>query len=410
MPKISSSKNHPVSAAFTQKAKMSRLQMVVLIAMVALSAISTDLYLSGFTDMTKSLNSNPSEVQLTLTFFMLGFAGGQLISGPLSDHYGRLPVLKIHLVFYIFASIACFLVVNIEMMWLARFIQGLAAAAGPVLGRAMVADLYERQEAASLMSHMASAMAIVPALAPILGSVLLHWFPWQSHFIALSIFGFCLLFAVHFILFETSPPQGGQALTRIRRIFTSSFLKNKQFLAYVVLASCAFGSMFAYISVASYLVTQVLGIDNTYFGYTFAFNILGLFLAASINARIIKYVRIERILGLGAGILLCTGVVLLIFQFHYFTLPLLLICMFLVFAVGGMTMSNTQAAAISLFRTQAGSASAIFGLLQTGSAALTGTLAGYFYAGTALPLAIIITLCGVISLLTWWFCFADTTK
>lgn len=391
------------------KRKFSTLQMIVLIATVALSAISTDLYLSGFTDMTHSFSSTESQVQLTLTFFMLGFAGGQIISGPFSDHYGRLPILKLSLVFYIFASIACFLVANIEMMWLARFIQGLAAAAGPVLGRAMISDLYERQEAASFMSHIASAMAIIPALAPILGSILLYWFTWQSHFIVLTLFGLILLLAIHFILFETAPAKGGDALSKIRTLFASSFsfLKHKQFLAYVILASCAFGSMFAYISVASYLVTDALGIDKTYFGYTFAFNVFGLFLSASINARIIKHVRIERILGVAMGILFTVASLFLILQFKYLSLPLLLICMFFVFAVGGMTMSNTQAAAISLFRSQAGSASAIFGLIQTGSAALTGTLAGYFYAGTALPLAIIIAACATIGLLTWWMCLSD---
>lgn len=396
----------------SHKPKFSTLQIIVLIATVALSAISTDLYLSGFMDMTRSFATTESQVQLTLTFFMLGFAGGQIISGPLSDHYGRLPILKLSLIFYIAASIACFLVASIEMMWLARLIQGLAAAAGPVLGRAMIADLYERQEAASFMSHIASAMAIVPALAPIVGSILLHWFAWQSHFIALSIFGITLLLAVHFMMFETAPSKGGHALTKIKSLFGSSFsfLKHKQFLGYVILASCAFGSMFAYISVASYLVTDALGIDKTYFGYTFAFNVFGLFLAASINARIIKHIRIERILGVAMGILFSIGTIFLIFQFDYLSLPLLLACMFFVFGVGGMTMSNTQAAAISLFRTQAGSASAIFGLIQTGSAALTGTLAGYFYAGTALPLAIIIGFCGTLGLLTWWICFSDSNR
>lgn len=389
--------------------KFSKTQMVVLITIVALSAISTDLYLAGFTDMTISFASTESQVQLTLTFFMLGFAGGQIISGPLSDHYGRLPVLKFNLVFYILASLACVLVASIEMMWLARFIQGLAAAAGPVLGRAMVSDLYERQEAASFMSHMASAMAIVPAMAPILGSVLLYWFAWQSHFVVLSLFGLGVLIAVHFMMFETAPSTGGQALSKLKTLFSSSFsfLKHKQFRAYIILASCAFGSMFAYISVASYLVTEALGINKTYFGYTFAFNILGLFLAANLNARLIKHVRIERILGFAMGILFSVGVLFLLLQFNYLSLPLLLISMFFVFAVGGMTMSNTQAAAISLFRSQAGSASAIFGLLQTGSAALTGTLAGYFYAGTALPLALIIAACGTIGLITWWLYFSD---
>ena len=98
------------------KPKFSKLQIIVLIATVALSAISTDLYLSGFMDMTRSFGTSESQVQLTLTFFMLGFAGGQIISGPLSDHFGRLPILKLSLLFYIAASITCFLVVIIESM------------------------------------------------------------------------------------------------------------------------------------------------------------------------------------------------------------------------------------------------------------------------------------------------------
>lgn len=392
--------------------QLSRLQLLILLLLVAMSAISTDLYLSGLPQMVKDFSSTTSAVQLTLSLFLLGLAIGQMIAGPLSDQYGRIPILKWGLAIYVLASAACVFVATIEALWVLRFIQGLAAACGPVLARAIVSDLFERKDAARILAYLSSAMALIPAIAPIIGSVMLLWFSWSIHFVLLALFGAILWYAVTLKLPETHLGDKPQAFTQRLWFILSNIktlLSDRAYLGYVICGSIAHGCMFAYISSSAYLVTDLLGVPPQYFGYTFAVNCCGFGVGAYISGKVVHRVPILILLACGLGLLFSVVIVLLT-QLQQLQLSVLLFAMFLVFAAGGLVLANAQAAAITRFRQIAGAASAVFGFIQLSTVAVTSMLAGYFYNDSVLPMMLIMAGCAVVGALAWYFLLFKYTE
>lgn len=390
----------------TKTPTLSRLQRLILLSLVAMSAISTDLYLSGLPQMVEDFSSTTSQVQLTLSLFLLGLAIGQMVAGPLSDQYGRIPILKIGLGLYVIVSLACVFAPTIESLWGLRFVQGLAASCGPVLSRAIVSDLYVRKDAARILAYLSSAMALIPALAPIVGSIMLLWFEWPIHFVLLAVFGLVLWLLVNFQLPETQKNQTSEqtVIKRLGFVFSNlgRLFGDRVYVGYVICGSIAHGCMFAYISSSSYLVTGLLQVPPQYFGYTFAVNVCGYILGAYISGKIVHRVAILKLLGVGLALLFSVIVVLLT-QFQYLQLSVLLFAMFLVFAAGGFILANAQAAAITRFKKAAGAASAVFGFIQITTAASAGFFAGYFYNDTVIPMTIIIAICSLMGVFSWYF-------
>lgn len=389
-----------------------QLQLVILLSLVAMSAISTDLYLSGLPQMVEDFSSTKSQVQLTLSIFLFGLAIGQMLAGPLSDQYGRTPILKIGLGIYTAVSLLCAFAPNIETLWVLRFFQGLAASSAPVISRAIVSDVYERKEAAKVLAYLSSAMALIPAIAPIIGSIMLLWFDWPVHFLLLAIFGAVLSFAIIKKLPETHYSSGkGSVAEKFLFIISNvkHLLADRVYIGYVLCGSIAHGAMFAYISSSAYLVTNLLGVPEQYFGYTFAANVLGYILGAFISGKIVQRTSILRLIAIGL-VLLATAVLVLLTQQIQLNLTILLFSMFLVFAGGGFIIANAQAAAISRFRSCAGAASAVFGFTQIVTAATAGVLAGIFYNDSVTPMTVIIGLCLVIGALSWYFLLFKSDK
>src|SRR5574340_191554 len=174
--------------------------VVLLATLVALGPISTDLYLPALPALATYFGSDVSRVQLTLSVFLAGFAVAQIVYGPLSDRFGRRPVMLAGLTIYLLASVACAFAVSIDGLIAARFLQALGACAGPVLGRAIVRDVYGPVEAARVLAYISGAMAIAPMLGPMLGGWLTVLFGWRANFAALSIFSAAQLLATLAIL------------------------------------------------------------------------------------------------------------------------------------------------------------------------------------------------------------------
>ena len=146
-----------------------------LVGLVAYAAVATDLYLPAIPYMINDLGGTESDGQLTLSIFMVGLAIGQLIFGPLSDHFGRLPVVRAGTVFFVVTSVLCAIASDMQLMWAMRGLQGLAAASGPVVARAIVRDRYEGNRAAQVMSALSAAMAVIPMVAPSIGVLILKF-------------------------------------------------------------------------------------------------------------------------------------------------------------------------------------------------------------------------------------------
>lgn len=364
-------------------------QRITLIGLVAMMAVSTDLYLPAIPQMVAGFGADISQGQLTLSSFLLGFAIGQLLYGGISDRYGRKPALYLGLAIYIGATLGCVFAPDIDTLIAMRFIQGLGGASGPVLARAIISDSYSKNDAARTMAAIAGVMALVPAIAPVFGSWLLYVFDWRSHFVLLLMLGFGILIGV------TRLPEScktiGDSAFKLSSVF-SQFpvcLRNRHFIGFALCGGATYAAMFSYISTSSFIMVELLGVAPEYFGYTFMLVVIGYVSGATISSRLVNRWGIIGVLTLGQSVgLLAAGLLLLLAWLDVSRLIPVLAVFFLVFAAGGLCLPIGQMGAISELPKAAGRASSVFGFLQIAFAALLGYLVGLYYNDTLMPVAL----------------------
>jgi MFS transporter, DHA1 family, multidrug resistance protein len=372
---------------------------LVLAALAAVMAVSTDLYLSGIPALVQDLGGTDSQGQLTLSVFLIGFALGQIVYGGLSDQWGRKPALFIGLAIYGVASLACAVAVDMETLIAARFLQGLGGAAGPVVARAIVADSYDRLNAARMMATIAGAMAIVPAIAPVLGSWLLYFFDWRAQFVALLILGLITVAGVT-RLRETCPSIGRSPLSAGTLLGQFPLcLGSRNFLGYSLCGGAAYAAMFCYMSTTSFIMIELLGVRPEWFGYTALIVCLGYIAGATLGARQVVRRGTLTVLGWGqlAG-LSAAAILLVLTATETYALAPLLLAYFLVFLAGGLCLALSQMGAIAELPEAAGKGSSVFGFLQLALASALGSLVGLFYDQTLLSTALGISAASVCSL------------
>ena len=375
------------------------LQRITLAGLVAMMAVSTDLYLPAIPQLIESLGATISQGQMTLSLFLLGFATGQLFYGSISDRFGRKPTLYLGLAIYVMATVGCAVATDISTLIFARFIQGLGGASGPVLARAIVSDSYERRDAAKVMAAIAGAMALVPAIAPVFGSWLLYIFNWRAHFVLLLILALIISIAVSRL--QESCKTIGDSPLKLSNIFSqfSLCLSHRNFVGFTLCGGACYAAMFCYISTTSFIMIDLLGVKPEYFGYTFMTILLGYLTGAIICSRLVNRGRNTRVLTLGQSIgLIATGLLMMLALFEVHRLIPVLFVFFMVFMMGGLCLAISQMGAISELPGHAGKASSVFGFLQISFAALLGYLVGLFYNNTLLPTAIGVTVAFLLSL------------
>ncbi|EED35712.1 permease, major facilitator superfamily [Luminiphilus syltensis NOR5-1B] len=365
-----------------------RVASVTLVALVAYSAIATDLYLPAIPDMAAEFGTDAGAGQFTLSIFMIGIAVGQLLFGPLSDYFGRLPVATAGTVLFLVTSIACGLAQSIEMMWLSRGLQGFSAASGLVIARAIVHDRYHGNRAAQVMSTLGAAMALVPLVAPIIGSWLLVFVGWRATFGALAVFAVLVLLGLR-TFDETAPAigQGPFGLKSVLRQFAAC-LRNRQFIGYQLCGAASFSAIFAYLSTVSFIMYDVFAVQPINFGYAFLITVGGFMSGSLLSSRVVIRLGLDRTLSMGCILALIAA----LFQF-WFALQtpvsalVMVITTFSIFLGIGLTFANASMGAVALFPRNAGAASAVYGFIHALSASAAGYLAGAAYDGTVVPTA-----------------------
>ncbi len=377
---------------------------VLLTAMVALGPISTDLYLPSLPAIGAAFGVSNAEVQLTLSVFLAGFAVSQLVYGPLSDRFGRRPVILGGLALYLLATIVCAFAGSIEVLILARFLQALGACVGPVLGRAVVRDIYGRERAARMLSYMGMAMALAPAFGPILGGFLEVWFGWRANFAALAAFAVATLAGALVTLPETNRWKSPDA-TRPGHLLATylGLLRHRSYIGYVLVTACTYAGIFSFISGSAFVLIGLLGLSPDVYGFCFAAIVVGYMAGTFLSGRLTLALGLERMVQLGTavqvaggaaglGLLLLDGVTL-----AGIVLPVV------VFMLGtGLAMPNAQAGAIGPFPRAAGSASALLGFFQMGLAALVGIAVGHGSGESAFAMMAAIALVALGGALSYW--------
>jgi len=380
----------------------SRLLIVLLGALTAVGPITTDTYLPSMPAIRGFFGVEMAAVQLTLSLAFFGGAVGQLFYGPLSDRFGRRPLLIGGLTLYVAASIACVFAQSIEQLIAARFLLVFGSIAAPVLARAMVRDLHEREAAARILSLMGMVMSFGPILAPIIGGVLQANFGWRASFIFVTGYGLALLLAVATSLGETVREKDVEALQPVRLIETfAHLLRSRVFVGYTLINCCLFGGLGAYLSGVAFVVIQVLGVPTEYFGLVFGTVMLGNIIGYTLSGRLVTRLGLDRMLALGVSGVALAGILIASFAFsgiaHVATLvgPMMLY-MF------SLSLSAPQAivGALTPFPRTAGAASSLMGFFQSMTSALVGMGVALAFDGTPRALAGFVCLMGLLTFAT----------
>lgn len=372
---------------------------ILLCALVALGPISTDLYLPSLPGLARGFGVGMPEVQLTLSVFLVGLATAQLIHGPLSDRFGRRPVLLAGLCIYLIATFVCMLAPSVPLLVAARFAQAVGACVGPVLGRAVVRDVHGRAGAARVLSYMSAAMALAPAIGPILGGFLEVWFGWRANFAALAIYGSAGLIATFLMLPETNARPDPEAAHPMRiAAGYRGLLGHRVYVGYVLCCAFAYSGIFSFISGSSFVFIDVIGLPPNAFGFCFAAIVIGYMIGTTLAGRLSHRFHLDRLIAVGTAIALLNGALLFGLAVTGFATSglagvMAIVLPMLGYMIGiGLVLPNSIAGAIGPFPRAAGAASGLLGFTQMALAAIAGIAVARFHDGSSVPMTVGIAL------------------
>jgi MFS transporter, DHA1 family, multidrug resistance protein len=376
--------------------------VVMLAAMNAMTALAVDTSLPAMPMMGREFAASPERVQLTLSLFMFGYAFGQILAGPLSDRYGRRPMLLIGLSVYTLSGLGCALAGSIEQLIVLRFIQAISAAVGPSMSRAIIRDYHGGSRASHMLSSVQLAMGFALVAAPIMGSLILTFSNWRAIFLFLALFGALLTLVVWWGFTEslTLPdPQAAHPARLIKNIV--AFFSNRICAGYALINGFIQGGLLAFLSGIPFVMADVFHVRPTNFGFYFAMAATGLIFGASLNRRLVRRKPPDWILRRGLFVQATAGCVLLLFAAVHIGSPIIFMLPVMAYSFSqGLVMPNAIAGAMEPLPYMAGLAAALLGAVQMGSGGVTGYIVNALYNGTALPLAGMLALlacCGLAS-------------
>lgn len=363
--------------------------LLLIIGFMMLQPLSTDLYLASLPSLATVFGVPASTVQLTLSVFVVGFGGAQLIIGPLSDRYGRRPVLMWGLALYVAASLLCALAQTIQVLIAARFMQALGCCSAIIIARAIVRDAYAPADSARVIARASSWLSLAPLTGPILGSYLQVAFGWRAAFVALSILSAIVLGAVIMRLPETNVHKNPRA-TELRGLMANyrHVLGSRAFWAHVLPGALSYGSIFAFISGSSLVLIRVLGVPTQYFGYCFAFGVSGYLCGTIVCRRLLPRFGPSATLRIGSTLSLAAGALFLaVVAAGFAHWSVVVIAMFLTMGAHGLNFPVSQSGSVTPFPQQAGTAAGLMGAIVMLAAFGVGTIVGATFDGTLFPLA-----------------------
>jgi len=355
-----------------------------------LQPLSTDLYLASLPHLATDFGVTPAAVQQTLSLFVIGFGVAQLISGPLSDRFGRRPVLLWGLAIYIGASLACALAPTLALLILARFVQAIGCCTAAVIARAMVRDAFAPADGARMLAKASSLLALAPIFGPILGGYLQVAFGWRAAFVFHTLFGIALMMTTARLFRETNRHLNPDA-TRIGPLFATycRIASADFFWAWMLPGALSYAAIFTFISGSSFVLIDVLGVPTHYYGYCFAFGVTGYLAGTIVCRRLLVRWGLARAMMAGVSLSLFSGLLfaaLVLGGLQHWSVVVL--CQFLTMAAHGVNFPCAQSGAVAPFPREAGAAAGLLGFFTMVAALVAGTWVGINHNGTLLPLAL----------------------
>lgn len=364
--------------------------LFLLVAMTALGPVALTIFIPSMPGLQAALATDYASAQLTLTLYLVSLAVFQLVLGPLSDRFGRRPVLLVGIALFVLASLGCALATSVEQLILARVVQAAGGCAGMAIGRAIVRDLYARDEAASLFGLVNVGMVVGPLVAPPLGGALDEIGGWRLPFVAVALFGLVVFVLLLVQLRETNLVRERSAgFLRFARN-SGTLFREPTFLGFALQTAFATCLYYAFIAGAPFVAAEEIGASARDFGFIYFFVPLGYMAGNFLTGRLGRRVGAEPLMWAGLGLALIGlagmgGVAWL--KIH--TLLALFMPMTIVTISNGLVIPTGSAAAISVRPDIAGAASGVAGFLQIGFAALATLAVGLMHDGTRIPMLLV---------------------
>lgn len=381
-----------------QRTRFRYYELIILMGVLqAFAPLSIDMYLPSMPLLKKVFSATTAQVQITLVTFLLGFALGQSVYGPVTDRFGRKPPLYISLALFVVSSAACALTTSINTLAFFRLLQAIGACGGAVVSRAMVRDLFPPIELRKIFSMLVLVLGVSPLISPFIGGYLLVWFGWKSIFFTQAALGAVTLVAMHFRLDESLAPENVRPLHMDHVISSYTYLlRDRTFLGASLVCGFSSAGMFAYIASAPFVFINIYKLPPQQFGWLFGVIAAGLIAASQVNGRMSHKIPLWKVLRVANIVQLVSGfAVLAIASTGFGGLIGIFAPVFVYMCATGFVFPNGSAIAMMRHGNMAGTASALLGTNQFVIAAVTTIVLGVIDNSSAMPMAIVIAGCGL---------------
>ncbi|WP_431241576.1 multidrug effflux MFS transporter [Flavobacterium sp. P21] len=373
--------------------------ILILGSLTALGPFSIDMYLPGFSDIAKDLNTTVAKVSMSLSSYFIGISAGQLLYGPLLDRFGRNKPLFVGLMVYILASLSCVYVSDIDLFIFLRFIQAIGSHAATVASVAMVRDLFPVKDIPKVFSLLMLVLGLSPMLAPTIGGYVTQDYGWHSVFFILMIMGISILFASQIGLPNSYKPD--VSISLMPKPIISNFLKvlkEPQFFTYAFTGAIAFSGLFTYVAASPIIFMDIYHVDAKTYGWIFAFMSVSFIGSSQLNSLLLRRFSSEQIIFRALILQSLVSIVFLVLSLNNLLGLYETIAMLFVF-LGCLGISNPNTAGLTMapFAKNAGSASALMGAIQLGLGSIASFAVGIFVKDSVAPMVVIMTFTTIIA-------------
>jgi DHA1 family bicyclomycin/chloramphenicol resistance-like MFS transporter len=375
--------------------------MLLTAGLSMLQPLSTDLYLPTLPAIAAHFDASVATVQWTLSIFVAVFGLWQLAAGPLTDRYGRYPLVLLGVTVYAAASLLCMVAPSMTVLIAGRALQALGACSCLVGARGFVRDLYSPSEGARMLAAAATIMSFAPLLGPLIGAQLAGAFGWRAAFAALAVFASALTALAAWKLKETNRQLNPHALTPgpMLRVY-GAVLRSPTFRAYTLTAAATYSGLFAFISGSSFVLMRTLGLSSTAFAFAFSTMVAGYLVGTLVCRRLLPRIGMQRTVAAGALLQASAGVAMAGLALAGVHVPAAIVAPMFFYGVShGVVQPPSQAGAVAPFPANAGAAAALLGVLMMLIAAVVGAAVAAGYNGTVYPMTLTIAACGLASAL-----------
>lgn len=379
------------------KALTERQIVLALASLSAITPLAIDMYLPSFPAIATDLHTSIPNVEFSLSLYFFGMAMGQLLGGPISDAYGRRPLVMIGLIVFGMSSLLLSITNQIEIFWILRALQSFGGGVATVNVSATVRDMFNGKESARIFSLIAMVMLMAPLLAPTLGALILRFFEWEMIFL---ILGFYTLFALIFYLFRF--PAIKQIRTKITPIQNyKTVLSHKLAMVFIVSQILCTSGMYTFITSSSFVYMEHFHVSASRFSLFFGINVLMMMICGRLNVWVVKRKDPLQLLRFGVIIQAIVGIMLFVLRDAGLFVIFPLVGLYV--GILGFVFGNSVSLTLEFFPSISASANAIIGVLQYSVGALMGFIASSLHDGTLLPIMgvmMVVSLSGA-TLLLW---------